>query len=137
MKDKPVPVRRKHKRDIQCGRIVQRLLYAVADAVVVVLCLDDGNRNIRLVIKDVIGALRFATGDKLATHDNAAFGEGDLLANLRHPVPARALDGGADELGTDVALAEVFLVHTFYWPTSGLCVLAMAEARWVRFTMLH
>ena len=98
---------------------------------------SDGNRNIRLVIKDVIGALRFAAGNKLAAHNNAAFGEGDLLANLHHPVPTSALDGGADKLGTDVALAEVFLVHTFYWPTSGLCVMAETEAHWVRFTMLH
>jgi hypothetical protein len=113
MKDKSVAVRRKHKWDIQGCRIVERLLYAVADAVVVVLCLDDGNRDIRLVIEDVIGALRLATGDKLAAHDDAAFGESDLLANLHHPIPARALDCGADELGTDVALAEVFLVHVF------------------------
>jgi hypothetical protein len=78
--------------------------------------LESGTTN-----QGVIGALRFATGDKLAAQDDAAFSEGDLLANLHHPVPGRPLDGGADELGTDVALAEVFLVHKFYCPTSGLC----------------
>ena len=38
-------------------------------------------------------------------------GEIDLLADLHHPVPAGAFDGGADELGADIALAEIFLVH--------------------------
>jgi hypothetical protein len=34
--------------------------------VIVVLCLDDGDGDVGFVIKDVIGALRFATGDELA-----------------------------------------------------------------------
>jgi len=81
--------------------------------VIVVLCLDDGDRNVGLVIQDVIGTLGLATGDKLSPNDDAPLGEGHLFANLHHAVPARALDSGADELGTDVALAEVFFVHTF------------------------
>ena len=39
------------------------------------------------------------------------FGKSDFLADLHHPVPARALDGGTDELGADVAFAEIFLVY--------------------------
>lgn len=42
---------------------------------------------------------------------DAAHGEGHFLPNLQHSVPAHALDGGADELGTDVALTKVLLVH--------------------------
>ena len=67
--------------------------------------------NVGLVIKDVIGAFGFATGDELSPDDDASLGEGDLLADLHHPVPARALHCGAYELGADIALAEVFLVH--------------------------
>ena len=111
MKDKAVAVGREHKRDVERRGIVEGLLHPVADAVVVVLGLDDGDRDIGLVIKDVIGALGFAAGNELAANDDAALGEGDLLADLHHPVPARAFHGGADELGADVALAEVFLVH--------------------------
>ena len=40
-----------------------------------------------------------------------ALGEVDLLTDLHHPVPARAFHSGANELGTDITLAEVFLVH--------------------------
>ena len=77
---------------------------------VVVLGLDDGDRDVGLVIKDVIGALRFAAGDELSPDDDAPLGERDLLAYLHHPVPARALDGGTDELGADVAFAKIYLV---------------------------
>ena len=111
MKDKAIAVGGKHKRDVERGRVVESLLHAVADAVVVVLGLDDGDGDVGLVIEDVIGALGFATGDELSANDDAALGEGDLLADLHHPVPARAFHGGADELGADVALAEVLLVH--------------------------
>jgi hypothetical protein len=41
----------------------------------------------------------------------APLGECDLLADLHHPVPARAFHCGAYELGADIAFAEVFLVH--------------------------
>jgi hypothetical protein len=111
VKDKAVAVGREHERDVEGHGIVEGLLHSVADAVVIVLGLDDGYRNIGLVIKDVIGALGFAARNELAPDNDASLGEIDLLADLHHPVPARAFDGGADELGADIALAEVFLVH--------------------------
>lgn len=111
MKNESVTVGGKYKRDIERRRVIEGLLHSVAYTVVVVFCFDDSYWNIGLVIKDVVGAFGFAASDELAAHDDAAFGEGYLLANLNHPVPARVLDGGAYELGTDVALAEVFLVH--------------------------
>jgi hypothetical protein len=77
---------------------------------VVVLRLDDGDGDVRLVIKDVIGALRFAARHELAPDDDASLGEGDLLADLHHPVPARALHGRAGELGADISLAEVLFI---------------------------
>jgi len=51
-----------------------------------------------------------AAGDQPAADDDPAFGERDLLANLRQDIPARLLDSGRDKLSTDVAFAEVFLV---------------------------
>ena len=71
MEDKAIAVRREHKRDVERHRIVERLLHTIADAVVVVLGLDDGDRDIGLVIQDVISALRFTSGDELSADDNA------------------------------------------------------------------
>jgi hypothetical protein len=78
---------------------------------IVVLRLDDGDRNVRLVVEDVVRALCLAAGDELAADDDAALGETDLLANLRMDVPGCLLDGRGDELGTDIAFAEVLLVY--------------------------
>ena len=65
-----------------------------------------GDRDVGLVVEDVVGALGLAAGDQLAADDDPALGEADLLADLRHLVPARLLDGGRDELGADVAFGE-------------------------------
>ena len=111
MKDKAIAVGREHKRDVECDGIVERLLHPVADAVVVVLRLDDGDWDIGLVIKDVIGAFGLAAGNELSPDDDASLGESDLLTDLHHPVPPRSFHRGANELGADIALAEVFLVH--------------------------
>ena len=80
----------------------------------VVLGFDQGDGDVGLIVKNVIGALPLAPADQLAAHDNASFGEADLLANLRHRIPASISNGWCDELCTDVAFAEVFLVHIFW-----------------------
>ena len=72
MKDKAVAVGREHKRDIEGDGVVERLLHSGADAVVIVLRLDDGDRDIGLVIEDVIGALGFAAGDELSSDDDTS-----------------------------------------------------------------
>ena len=98
------------ERHVERLGIVQPLLHAVADGVVVVLGLDDGDRQVGGVVEDVVGALLLAARVQLATHDDAALGEGDFLPYLRGEIPARPLQGGGDVLGADVALGEVFLV---------------------------
>src|SRR5690606_10582138 len=72
---------------------------------------DQGERDVRLVIEDVVGALGLAAGDELATHDDPALGEADLLADLQHLVPPGLPQGGRDELGANVAFAEGPLIH--------------------------
>jgi hypothetical protein len=109
-KTKPSPLEEKDKGNVEGYRIIESLLHSVADAVVVVLGLDDRNRNVGFVIKDVIGALGLPASNQFSADDDAAFGKSDLLAHLHHPVPARALYGGAYELGADVAFAKIFLV---------------------------
>ena len=74
--------------DVEGRGVLERLLHAVADGVVVVLGLDEGDGDVRLVVEDVVGALGLAAGDQLAADDDAALGEADLLANLRHGHPS-------------------------------------------------
>ena len=111
VKDKPVAVGGKNERNIEGYGIIEGLLHAVADAVVVVLGLDDGDRDVRLVIKDIIGALGLPAGDEFPADNDAPFSKSDFLADLHHPVPARALDGGTDEFGADVAFAQILLIY--------------------------
>ncbi len=69
-------------------------------------------RDVRLVVEDVVGPLGLAAGDQLAADDDAALGEADLLADLRHLVPpGRGAPPGVMNLVQMSRLAEVLLVH--------------------------
>src|SRR5690606_33106361 len=98
MEYETVTVRAEDERDLQRFGIVERLLHAVTDTVRVVLRLNQRDRNVRLVVENEVGLLRLAARHQLAAHDDAALGEIDLLPNLHHLVPARALYCGQDEL---------------------------------------
>ena len=91
--------------------VVQPLLHAIADGVGIVLGLDQGDRDVGLVIQNVVGPLAPAPADELAAHDDTALGEADFLADLRHLVPPGLSQGRCDELRADVAFAEAFLLH--------------------------
>src|SRR4051812_14997820 len=78
---------------------------------VVVLGLDDGERDLRFVIENIVGALRLAARHHLAAYDDAAVREGDLFAELRDLVRPGLTEGGSDEFGTDIPLAQLFLIH--------------------------
>ena len=78
MKHEAVAVGGEDERDVEGFGVVQGLLHAVADAVVVVLGLDDGDRDVGLVVEDVIGALRLAARDQLPADDDAPFGKSRL-----------------------------------------------------------
>ena len=94
-----VAVRGKHKRDVERGGVIERLLHSVADAVGVVLGLDQRQRNVRLVIEDVVGAFRLAARNQLAAHDDPALGEADLLADLQRRFSISAIHGGGRGVG--------------------------------------
>ena len=77
----------------------------------VVLGLDNGDRQIGLVVEDVVCPARLASAMQLAAHDDAALGEGNLFAHLALDVPTRLLHCRGDELGANVPLAERLHVH--------------------------
>ena len=100
--------------DIENLCVFERLRHARAESLVVVLGLQHGEREVGLVVEDVVGLFGLAAPDRFATHDDAAFGEIDLLTHLRHDIPLRAIrsdHSGSDVLGADVGLGEVFFVH--------------------------
>src|SRR5437879_900331 len=81
----------------------------------VVLRLDDRDRDARLVGEDVVDLLSLATLDGLAANDHAASGEVDFLPKLRHEAPFRAVgpkDRGSNELGADIRFGQFLLVHS-------------------------
>lgn len=110
MENEAVAVGGEDEGDVQRFGVVQCLLHAVADAVVVVLGLDQPQRDVRLVVENAVGPLGLAAGDQFAADDNAALGEIDLFADLRHGIPAGVDHGGGDEFGADVAFTERFFV---------------------------
>jgi hypothetical protein len=100
-----VAVRREHEGDVEGRGVVEALLHPVAHAMGIVLGLDQRQRDVGLVIEDIISPLGLAPRDQLAAHDDAALSEAHLLANLQHLVPPRLAERRRDELGADVAFA--------------------------------
>jgi hypothetical protein len=104
MPDKTIAVGREHKRDVKRGGILQRLLHTIANGVVVILGLDQGNGNV-LVIEHVIRPSGLAAGDQLAAHNDAALGKAHLAAELGGFIPAGLDNSRRDVLGADVGFA--------------------------------
>ena len=111
MEEEAVAVGGEDEGDLQGVGVVEGLLHAVADGMVVVLGFDQCDGQVGLVVENVVGPLALAPADQLATHHDAALGEVDFLADLCHLVPARLAQGRGDELGADVAFAQALLVH--------------------------
>lgn len=49
---------------------------------VVVFCFDNCDREVGLVVEDVVGTLLFTTGMKFPPDDNSPVGKGDLFTYL-------------------------------------------------------
>ena len=105
MKEKAIAVRRKNEGQIAVHlAIIESLLHTVANGVVVVLGLNDSDRNIGFVIKYVIGELCRSALMMLALDDDTAAGDGHLFSDLSVEIPARSCYCRSDELGADVGL---------------------------------
>jgi hypothetical protein len=122
MLDKAVAVRAVSKRHIQQFGISDGLLHARSHGVIVVFGFDDRQRNIRLVIENVIRALLCAARIEFASHEDATLGERYFFSNLRIAIPACNINKrGCDELCADIAFAESFPVGDvqLVWPLPG------------------
>ncbi len=68
---------------------------------------DNGYRDVRLVVEDVIGAACLASGcDAFSTNGYSALCKRDLFANLRVNVPAGGQHCGSDVFCADISFAE-------------------------------
>ena len=112
MHQKTVAIRAEYERDVEHFRIMQSLLHAIAKVVFVVLGFDDGNRDIGLVVQNVIGALGLTARVQLAAHDDTPFGEGDFFADLGVQIPTGLNDGWCDVFAANISLGQVLLIQS-------------------------
>jgi hypothetical protein len=91
--------------------VLQGLLDAIANTVMVVLRLDQRDGDVWLIIKNVVCATALASRDELATHDDASLSEEHLFTKLHDFIPASLPERWRDEFGADVALGKRFLVY--------------------------
>ena len=101
----------RNKWDIESGCVLDRLLHAAADGVIIVLRFDQSDGNIWFVVENVVGSLRFTPRNQLAANYDSASREEDLFTNLRLDIPTRLDHRGRDELSADIAFAEILFVH--------------------------
>ncbi|MNN41588.1 hypothetical protein D3C81_1557160 [compost metagenome] len=106
MEEEAVAVAGEYERHIQRLGITERLLHTGAERVLVVLGLDNRQRQVGLVIQDVVGAARLASAVQLATDDDAPLGKADFLTDLLVQIPARRGDGRCDVFAADVTLSQ-------------------------------
>ena len=103
-------VGREHERHVQGLGVVERLLHAVAGGVGAVLGLDHGEREVGLVVEDVVGPLPLAAADQPAAHGDAPLGKAHLPADLRALVPPGPAQGRRDQRRADVTLGKMILL---------------------------
>ena len=78
----------------------------------IVLRFNDGQRDISLVIKNVIRAFLLTTTVELAVDKNFAFSEREFFSNLRVSTPSCSIDDSrSDVLGADIALSKILFVE--------------------------
>src|SRR4051794_5162854 len=101
----------RNKWNVEGEGVFEALLQAVADAMGVIFGLDQRDRNVGLVIEDIIGSLGLPTTDQLPANNNPTLRKADLLADLQHFIPAPLAQRRGDELGADVPLTEAALLN--------------------------
>jgi hypothetical protein len=99
------------ERHVQHLGVFEDLIHARAHVVVVVFGFDDGERNIGLVIEEIVNPFAVGTAHgHRAAHDHPAGIEGHFFANLTG-LPACILDRGRNVAGADFLFGELLFVH--------------------------
>src|ERR1039458_9572370 len=78
---------------------------------IVVLGFYDSNRDVGLVVENVVGPLLSSPCMQLPPHINSSIREANLFTDLCVYVPTGRNETGRDAFGADVAFAEGPLVH--------------------------
>src|SRR5450631_732497 len=109
-----VAIGTKNKGNIQNLSVFEGLLHASPYRVIVVFRFYDCNREIGFIGEEIINFLSLSPPDRLATDNNATFGEIDFFSHLLHYIPlgaAWAYDRGRDEFRANIGFGQFLLVH--------------------------
>ena len=103
-----VAVRTERTGNVHDLRVAKCLLQAVADGVVIVFRFNDGNRNTRLLVEDIIRKflLLFISACNVSPNDHRTRRKRDLAPNLRHLIPSGPLDCRRYQKIADVDFCE-------------------------------
>ena len=78
----------------------------------IVLRFDDGQRDISLVVKNIIRAFLLSTSVEPSVDNNSAFSKRQLFSELRVSIPPCRLDDSrSDVLRADIALGKILFVE--------------------------
>ena len=77
----------------------------------IILNLDDGDWDTWFVKEDKISAFVLGPGMEFPSDDDPSLGQRKLLPNLGMDIPSRALQGGGDVFGADVAFGKGAFIH--------------------------
>ena len=116
-----IAIRAVHKRNVQHLGVFDGLLHPGSNAVPVIFRLDDGKRDIWLVVKQVVCALSLPSGCDISTDDDTTVREIVLHADLLLFVPASALNGRGNELKFDVLLSHFMFFHKVAHANASFC----------------
>ncbi len=132
--DEVVVVGGVHKKHIEAARVgvgvSEGLFQAVFDGVGIVFGFDDGQRQVRDVVKGEIGAFSLAACPKIRTapaDDDAPGGVGFLPDDLGI-APTRFLQGGQDEFIFDLFFEQAFFVKRVHVVTGCFAVSGKKQA---------
>lgn len=84
------------KRDVESISVSKPLLHPGTNAVVVILCLDDSNRDVRFEVEDVVSPLWSTALHHPSSYDHPTFGEVHFFTHLGLQIPSCLHNGRSD-----------------------------------------
>ena len=87
MLEKGIPIRAVGKRNIEDFGILQSLLHAVTNRMIVVFGLDNRDGHVGLIVQDIVGFFSLSPLHRFSTHYHSSLSKKELLTNLGHEIP--------------------------------------------------